>query len=89
MVCVTAADMAAAPVHHKTKTVGTYNYDQLFPWKLKKVTKSLGVEWGPTRVNSDKWHGPKSSDSALNEITTRDNLPRPNCDSDGKVDKHL
>ena len=44
MVCVTAADMAAAPVYHKTKTVGTYNYDQLFPWKLKKVTKSLGVE---------------------------------------------
>ena len=44
MVCVTAADIAAAPVYHKTKTVGTYNYDQLLPWKLKEMTKSLGVE---------------------------------------------
>ena len=86
MVCVTAADMAAAPVYHKTKTVGTYNYDQLFPWKLKEMTKSLGVEWDPARVNSDKRHDPKSSDSELNEIATRDNLPWPNCDSDGKVD---
>ena len=50
------------------------------------MTKSLGVEWGPARVNSEKRHGPKSSDSVLNEIMTRDNLPRPNCDSDGKVD---
>jgi len=41
---------------------------------------------GPARVNSDKRHGPKSNDSALNEIATRDNLPRPNCDSDGKAD---
>ena len=40
---------------------------------------------GPARVNSDKRHGPKSSDSVLNEIATRDNLPRPNCDSDGKA----
>ena len=48
---------------------------------------------GPARVNSDKRHGPKSSDSARNEIVTRDNLPWPNCDSDGKADnksdKHL
>ena len=29
---------------------------------------------------------PKSSDSTYNEIVTRDNLPRPNCDSDGKAD---
>ena len=28
----------------------------------------------------------KSSDSAYNEITTRDNLPQPNWDSDGKAD---
>ena len=85
MVCVTAADMAAAPVYHKTKTVGTYNYDQLLSWKLKEMTKNLGVEWGLARVNSDKRDGPKSSDSALNEIATTDNLPRPNCNSDGKV----
>ena len=44
--------------------------------------------WGPARINSDKRHGPKSSDSAWNEIATSasDNLPRPNCDSDGKAD---
>ena len=41
---------------------------------------------GPARVNSDKRHGPKSSDSADNEIATRDNLPRANCDSDDKAD---
>ena len=37
-------------------------------------------------MNSDKQHGPKSSDSTKNEIATRDNLPWPNCDSDGKGD---
>ena len=42
--------------------------------------------WGPARVNSDKRHGPKSSDSAENEIATRDNLSRPKCDSDGKAE---
>ena len=42
MVCVTAADMAAAPVYHKTKKVNTYNYD-LFCWKLKEMRKS---SWG-------------------------------------------
>ena len=42
---------------------------------------------GSARVNSDKRHGPKSSDSVQNEIaTTRDNLPQPNCNSDGKAD---
>ena len=41
---------------------------------------------GPARVNSDKRHGPKCSDSVWNEIATRDNLLRPNCDSDGKAD---
>ena len=34
MVCVTAADIAAAPVYHKTKKVNT--------WKLKEMTKSSG-----------------------------------------------
>ena len=32
--------------------------------------------WGLARVNFDKLHGPKSSDSAQNEIAIRDNLPR-------------
>ena len=41
---------------------------------------------GPARVNSDKRDGPKSSDSQYNEIASRDNLPRPNCDSEGKAD---
>ena len=41
MVCVTAADIAAAPVYHKTKKVNTYNYD-LFCWKLKEMRKSSG-----------------------------------------------
>ena len=40
---------------------------------------------GPARVNSDKRHGPKSSNSALNETATRDNLPWQNCDSDSKA----
>ena len=40
---------------------------------------------GPARVNSNKRHGSKSSDNVLNEIATRDNLPQPNCDSDGKA----
>ena len=31
-------------------------------------------------------HGSKSSNSAYNEFATRDNLPWPNCDSDGKAD---
>ena len=38
------------------------------------------------RVNSDKRHGPKCSDSVENEIATTDNLLWPNCDSDGKAD---
>ena len=42
--------------------------------------------WRLARVNFDKRHGPKRSDSAQNEIATRDNLPRPNCDSDSKAD---
>ena len=37
------------------------------------------------RVNSDKRHGPKCSDSVENEIATTDNLLWPNCDSDGKA----
>ena len=41
--------------------------------------------WGLARVNFDMRHGPKSSDNAQNEIATRDNLPRPNCDSDSKA----
>ena len=41
MVCVTAADIAAAPVYRKTKKVNTYNYD-LFCWKLKEMRKSSG-----------------------------------------------
>ena len=35
---------------------------------------------------SDMQYGPKRSDSVQNEIATRDKLPRPNCDSDGKAD---
>lgn len=41
MVWVTAADIAAAPVYHKTKKGNTYNYD-LFWWKLKEMRKSSG-----------------------------------------------
>ena len=45
MVCVTAADMAAAPVYHKTKKVNTYNYD-LAPlltksWCIKGINEKL------------------------------------------------
>ena len=29
---------------------------------LKRIL--CGVKGGPAKVNSDKWHGPKSSDSA-------------------------
>ena len=47
---------------------------------------SIYKEKGPARVNSDKRHGPKSSNGTQNEIATRDNLPQPNCDNDGKAD---
>ena len=62
-------------------------------WKSSTEMEVNIQEWGlgfslanPIRVNSDKRHGLKSSDSAWNEIATRDNLPRPNWDSDGKAD---
>ena len=51
-----------------------------------KRTKQTVRNRGTARVNSDKRQGPKSSDSAYNEIEIRDNLPWPNCDSDGKAD---
>ena len=50
-------------------------------WIARIAKRGDFCTWGPARVNSDKWHGPKSSDSASNEIATRDNLPRPNCDN--------
>ena len=53
---------------------------------LPSRNRSLTVNRGPARVNSDKRHGPKSSNSAQNEIATRDNLPWPNCVRDGKAD---
>ena len=47
---------------------------------------SLHLLRGPARVNSDKRHDPKSSNKAENEMATSDNLPLPNCDSDGKAE---
>ena len=50
---------------------------------------SLHLLRGPARVNSDKRHDPKSSDKAENEMATSDNLPLPNCDSDGKAENRV
>ena len=41
------------------------------------------LEAQPARVNSDKRHGPRQR---VKWNPTRDNLPRPNCDRDGKAD---
>ena len=40
---------------------------------------SSGQYRGPAKVNSDKRQN-------VNEIATRDKLPRPNCNSDGKAE---
>lgn len=61
----------------KSLKLGKYSIE-LGPEELKllfpdDLVQSLSYRGGPARENSDKRHGPKSSDSVQNEIVTRDN----------------
>ena len=44
------------------------------------------IERGPVRVNSDKRHGPQTSDCTYNEIQRKDILSQENADSDVKAE---